>query len=214
MILYSVEPPTVASGSGININPGNIPLPAGTSTCITRTGGGSSVNLVCNLAFNNDSVSVVTFSWSTPGGGSSAGPNIRASSTGDYTCTASNPCGSSQATTQVLGKERRSNYNPRLLYFLFLGRIEQTKGTGTSIDQTVDIGTRLCLNSNNPATINCNTAFGTSLTRTWLRGNNVISGVTGSSYSAMPSDIGSTITCRVTNPCGMDMASTQVTSEF
>ena len=94
------------------------------------------------------------------------------------------------------------------------GRIEQIKGTGTGIDQTVDIGTRLCLNSNSQATINCNTAFGTSLTRTWFRNSSVINGVTGSSYNAMPSDIGSTITCRVANPCGMDMASTQVTSEF
>lgn len=208
------EAPTVARETGININPGNIPVPAGTRTCISRTGVGSSVTLVCNLAFNNESVSDVTFSWSTPGGGSQSGSTITARSTGDYTCTASNPCGSSQATTEVLGKERRSDYNPRPFCFLFSGRIDQTKGTGTGIDQTVDIGSRLCLNSGNPATINCNTAFGTDVTRTWFRDNNVISGVTGNTYNAVPGDIGSTITCRVSNDCGMDMAATQVISEF
>uniref|UniRef100_A0A1X7T0L2 Ig-like domain-containing protein n=1 Tax=Amphimedon queenslandica TaxID=400682 RepID=A0A1X7T0L2_AMPQE len=92
-------------------------------------------------------------------------------------------------------------------------RIQQIKGTGTVIDQTVDIGSRLCLSWNDQATINCNTAFGTNVTRTWFRNNSIISGVTGSSYNAMPSDIGSAITCIVSNDCGIDMAASQVISQ-
>ncbi|XP_003389282.1 PREDICTED: hemicentin-1-like [Amphimedon queenslandica] len=188
------EAPTVAPGTGISINPGNTPVPAGTRTCIS-SGVGSLVRLVCNLAFNNESVSDVTFSWSTPGGGNQSGSTITARSPGDYTCTASNPCGSSQATTEVVG------------------RIQQTKGTVTGIDQTIDIGSRLCINSANSVRINCNTDFGTSVTRIWRRDGNVISGVTGSSYDAVPSDVGSAITCAVMNPCGMDSAVTQVITQ-
>uniref|UniRef100_A0A1X7U7C0 Ig-like domain-containing protein n=1 Tax=Amphimedon queenslandica TaxID=400682 RepID=A0A1X7U7C0_AMPQE len=189
------DAPTIAPGTGIITNPGNTPVPAGTRTCVSRTGVGARVILVCNLSFNNESVSDVTFSWSTPGGGSQSGSIIAASSIGDYTCTASNQCGSSQATTEVVG------------------RIELIKETGTGIDQIVNIGSRLCLNSGNPVTVNCNADFGTNVTRTWSRNNSVISGVTGSSYNAMLSDVGSTITCAVMNPCGMGSAATQVISQ-
>ena len=97
--------------------------------------------------------------------------------------------------------------------FLILERVTQTKGSGTGIDvSSVNIGTRLCLNMNDQATINC-MASGTGITRTWRRDSTVISGVTGETYTARASDRGSTITCMVMNDCGSDQASTEITSE-
>ncbi|XP_019859850.1 PREDICTED: uncharacterized protein LOC109588100 [Amphimedon queenslandica] len=185
------EAPTVAPGTGIIANPGSTQVPAGTRTCISRNGVGYSVRLVCNLSYNNESVSDVTFSWSTPGGGSQSGSAITASSIGDYTCTASNQCGSSQATTEVLGR-----------IVLIKG------GAHTLIEQTINIGSWLCINSNNSFTVNCNTAFGTSVTRTWRKNDRVISGVNGSSYTVGPSDVerGWWLYCEVMNPCGKDVA--------
>ena len=104
VLIVSTEPPTIRTFSGNVTDPGSNPIPSGAWTCISRTGRGSSVKLVCMLKVDNESVSNVTYSWSTPGGGSLTGFNITANSTGDYTCTASNLCGSSQATTLVSGK--------------------------------------------------------------------------------------------------------------
>ena len=86
------------------MNPGSTPVPAGARTCISQSGSGSRVNLVCNLVFNNGSVTPVSFTWSVPGGGTRNGPNIVASSAGTYRCTASNLCGSTEASTEILGK--------------------------------------------------------------------------------------------------------------
>ena len=67
-------------------------------------------------------------------------------------------------------------------------RVTQTKGSGTEVDvSSVNIGTRLCLNMNDQATIIC-MASGTDITRMWQRNGTVISGVTGKTYTARASD--------------------------
>lgn len=97
--------------------------------------------------------------------------------------------------------------------FPILERVTQTKGSGTGVDvSSVNIGTRLCLNMNDQAAINC-MASGTGITRTWRRDNTVISGFNAETYTARASDRGSTITCMVMNDCGSDQASTEVTGE-
>ena len=86
----------------------------GTRTCISRTGVHSSVKLGCYSLQYFDNGPFFFHAWTTaPGGVIPTNTIFVTNTTGAYTCTNTNLCGSSQATIEVIGKEIRIHYNPR-----------------------------------------------------------------------------------------------------
>ena len=100
---YSGTQPVIDSGTGLVISPTS-EVKVGQSVCLSASGSGSSVKLVCYVTMGSQ---FTTFKWTTTSNPStvlSSNETLTVTNPNSYKCTAETPCGSSSVISVVNSK--------------------------------------------------------------------------------------------------------------